>query len=69
MKAKDMDGLQPRLRDVLTSLESSTTGLGDIVTANKAAAQADSTAEDVVTLVSDFNALLAKLRAAGIMSE
>lgn len=33
----------------------------------KAAAQTDSTAEDIAGLVADFNALLAKLRAAGIM--
>lgn len=34
----------------------------------QAAAQADSTASDVAGIVSDFNALLAKLRAAGIMA-
>ncbi|UDW09820.1 head fiber protein [Escherichia coli] len=34
----------------------------------KAQTQADSMASDVSTLVSDFNALLAKLKAAGIMS-
>ena len=39
------------------------------LTATQAEAQADSTAEDVATLVADFNALLAKLRAAGIMAE
>lgn len=33
-----------------------------------AAAQADSVATDVAGLVTDFNALLAKLRAAGIMA-
>jgi hypothetical protein len=33
-----------------------------------AAAQTDSTASDVTTLVTDFNALLAKLRAAGLMA-
>lgn len=33
-----------------------------------AAAQADSTATDAAGLVTDFNALLAKLRAAGIMA-
>lgn len=33
-----------------------------------AAAQADSTATDVAGLVTDFNALLAKLRAAGIIA-
>lgn len=34
----------------------------------KAAAQANSTAPDVATLVTDFNALLAKLRTAGLMA-
>ena len=34
----------------------------------KAATQADSTATDAEGLVSDFNALLAKLKAAGIMA-
>ena len=33
-----------------------------------AANQADSIAEDTVTLVTDFNALLAKLKAAGLMT-
>lgn len=34
----------------------------------EAAAQADSTATDAAGLVTDFNALLAKLRAAGLMA-
>lgn len=34
----------------------------------QAAAQADSTAADVAGLVTDFNALLAKLKAAGLMA-
>ncbi|MDF5713566.1 MAG: head fiber protein [Rhizonema sp. NSF051] len=34
----------------------------------KAATQANSTATDVAGLVADFNALLAKLKAAGIMA-
>ena len=34
----------------------------------QAATQADSVAEDVSTLVSDFNGLLAKLKAAGLMA-
>ncbi len=34
----------------------------------QAAAQADSTASDVAGIVSDFNALLAKLKAAGLMA-
>ncbi|MGI9451051.1 MAG: head fiber protein [Geminicoccaceae bacterium] len=33
----------------------------------KAPAQADSTAPDVATLVTDLNALLAKLRASGVL--
>lgn len=41
--------------------------LDEKLTAAQAAAQADSVAEDVPTLVGDFNALLAKLRAAGII--
>ena len=43
-------------------------GLGTAFAANKAAAQVDSTAVDVATLKNDFNALLAKLRAAGLMA-
>ena len=39
-----------------------------ILGATQAAAQADSVATDVATLVADFNALLAKLRAAKLMS-
>ncbi|QGP91699.1 hypothetical protein MGLY_10410 [Neomoorella glycerini] len=38
-------------------------------TMTRAAAQANSTAADVATIVADFNALLAKLRAAGIMAQ
>lgn len=34
----------------------------------QAATQADSVATDVTTLVSDFNSLLAKLKAAGLMA-
>ncbi len=34
----------------------------------QATTQADSVAEDVSTLVSDFNGLLAKLKAAGLMA-
>lgn len=45
-----------------------TTDLAAKLTASKAAAQADSTATDVAGLVADFNALLAKLRTAGIIS-
>lgn len=36
--------------------------------AKPAANQADSTAVDVASLVTDFNALLAKLKAAGLMN-
>ncbi|GED69397.1 hypothetical protein BRE01_30990 [Brevibacillus reuszeri] len=45
-----------------------TKSLNGKLTAKKAAAQADSTATGVEGLVADFNELLAKLRAAGIMS-
>lgn len=41
---------------------------GSSVINQVAAAQADSTAIDVAGLVTDFNALLAKLRAAGLMA-
>lgn len=45
-----------------------TTDLAAKLTAQKAAAQADSTATDVAGLVADFNALLANLRNAGILA-
>lgn len=45
------------------------TTLNEKLTANKAAAQSDSNAEDIETLVSDYNELLGKLRAAGILAE
>ena len=41
----------------------------DLAGMTPAVAQADSVAADVATLVTDFNALLAKLRAAGLMAE
>lgn len=44
------------------------TTLNGKLTASKAATQANSTATDVAGLVADFNALLAKLKAAGLMS-
>lgn len=50
----------------VTNLQST---LDSKLTASQAEAQADSTATDVETLVGDFNALLAKLRAAGILAE
>ena len=46
---------------------STPTTLGTIVTANKAETQAASVAATVGALVTDFNALLAKLKAAGIV--
>lgn len=42
--------------------------LNDALTAKTAANQADSTATEVAGLVTDFNALLAKLIAAGLMA-
>lgn len=50
-----------------TKLTASTASFNAKLTANKAATQADSVAADTATLVTDFNALLAKLKAAGIM--
>lgn len=44
------------------------TALNAKLTATQAAAQANSTAPDVATLVADFNSLLAKLRTAGILA-
>lgn len=41
---------------------------GSAWTVNQAAAQANSSATDIATMVQDFNALLVKLRAAGIIS-
>lgn len=49
----------------ITGLEAA---LSAKLTASKATAQPDSTAADVATLVEDFNALLTKLRASGILS-
>jgi len=43
------------------------TALNAKLTATKAATQANSTAVDVAGIVTDFNALLAKLKTAGIM--
>ena len=43
--------------------------LSDALTAKTAANQADSEATDVAGLVTDFNALLAKLIAAGLMAD
>lgn len=44
------------------------TTLDGKLTASKAAAQANSTATDVSGLVADFNALISKLKAAGLMA-
>ncbi|MDM5188608.1 head fiber protein [Bacillus sp. DX4.1] len=44
------------------------TSLDAKLTAIKAAPQANSTATDIAGLVTDFNALLAKLKTAGVMS-
>lgn len=51
---KDFPGFPPKLRD-------------ELIDKRVAAAQTDSTAPDIATLKTDFNALLAKLRAAGLM--
>ncbi|MGG0150709.1 head fiber protein [Bacillus mycoides] len=49
----------------ITSLQ---TSLDAKLTASKATSQANSAATDVAGLVTDFNALLAKLKTAGVMS-
>lgn len=49
----------------VTSLQ---TSLDAKLTASKVTPQANSTATDVAGLVTDFNALLAKLKTAGVMS-
>lgn len=41
---------------------------GSVGTVTRQAAQADSVAADVATLRADFNALLAKLRSAGVLA-
>lgn len=48
-----------------TTVPDATTSTAGIV--KQSAAQADSTATDAAGVVTDFNALLAKLRAAGIL--
>ena len=54
-----------QITDFSTAVTSATTSK---LTANKVATQANSTATDVAGLVTDFNALLAKLKTAGVMS-
>lgn len=53
--------------DANASASSTPTILGTIVTANKSATQTASVASDVAGIVADFNALLAKLKTAGIV--
>lgn len=55
---------------IITEVESATKVWVDIAEANRrtAQAQSNSVAADVAGIVADFNALLAKLRAAGIMA-
>jgi hypothetical protein len=70
-----MTSKQAGLGDLLKALES---GIGDYTLpaattsvlggVKQVAAQANSTATDATGLVSDFNALLAKLRTAGILA-
>lgn len=51
-----------------TKLTATTAQFNAKLTATPAAVQADSTATDIAGLVTDFNALLAKLRTAGILA-
>lgn len=65
--------LSPTMTPTITSVPASETAGADATTATagnvkQAAAQANSTATDVAGVVADFNALLAKLRAAGIIA-
>jgi hypothetical protein len=52
----------------ISDITNLSTSLSEKLTATQAAAQADSTAADIAGLVADFNALLAKLRTAGIIA-
>lgn len=52
----------------ISDIKNLQTTLNGKLTASKAATQANSTATDVEGLVADFNALLAKLKTAGLMS-
>ncbi len=65
LQAKDATELPAGIGD--GTLVAATTSTSGIV--KQAAAQADSTATTIAGLVSDFNALLAKLRTAGILEE
>jgi hypothetical protein len=58
-----VEGLQTSAYTLPTA---TTTKIGGV---KKAASQADSVAVDAAGLLTDFNALLAKLRTAGILSE
>jgi hypothetical protein len=58
-----------KMPDALASLGSDVVLWLNRVANRRTAAQADSTASDVATLKADFNALLAKMRAAGMMDQ
>ena len=60
---KDIDDLQADVADLQTAVGDETAGLLAKVAAN----QADSVATEVSGLVADFNTLLARLKAAGLM--
>ncbi len=65
LQAKDTTELPPGVGG--TPAAAATTTTAGVV--KQVAAQADSTATTIAGLVSDFNALLAKLRTAGILEE
>ncbi len=65
LQAKDTTELPPGVGG--TPAGAATTTTAGVV--KQVAAQADSTATTIAGLVSDFNALLAKLRTAGILKE
>lgn len=63
-----LNGMSPACRDVKLGTEIQNIGTGIQNLGKKvAAAQENSVATDIAGLVKDFNALLAKLKAAGLM--
>lgn len=68
----ETDGLVKDVADLQTAVGDETAGIVkdiDDLQAKVAANQADSTATEVAGLVTDFNTLLASLKAAGLMVE
>lgn len=64
----DLDDLETAEKGTVVGAINEVKSISDAALDTPAAVQADSTAADVPTLVTDFNALLAKLKAAGLMA-